>query len=161
MDQITLQFRKANLADVDHFVKYRIDFLKEMHKVDPAASTEEITKLKQELTSYFEQALKSGQFNGFIAEFNNEIVSMAGIVVTEYPPVSHIKRFQGYLVNVYTLPTYRKKNIGSNLLKYLINDASKSGLTQLYLHTSPTSENVYRRLGFQEPETKALELKLL
>lgn len=57
------------------------------------------------------------------------------------------KHFINWLGNVYVLPEYRNRGIGSALVRRAVEEATRLSVKDLYLHT-PDKENMYSRLGW-------------
>ncbi|ENO12314.1 acetyltransferase [Thermoplasmatales archaeon SCGC AB-539-C06] len=66
----------------------------------------------------------------------------------------------GYILNLYTIPEERRRGICTRLLTELIQEARSVGLKYLHLHVSKYGKNIYKKLGFSEPDYKELVLKL-
>jgi N-acetylglutamate synthase-like GNAT family acetyltransferase len=64
------------------------------------------------------------------------------------------------LLNVYTYTEYRKKGIGTNILKRIIEEAKEQNVSIINLLATEDGEGVYRKLGFIETEDKSMRLKL-
>ena len=55
----------------------------------------------------------------------------------------------GKIGRVAVLPQYRGTGVGSLIMGHLVNQATESGFTRVYLHAQTTAEGFYRRLGFR------------
>jgi len=55
----------------------------------------------------------------------------------------------GKIGRVAVLPQYRGTGVGSLIMGHLVNHATESGFTRVYLHAQTAAEGFYARLGFQ------------
>jgi GNAT superfamily N-acetyltransferase len=156
MDNKNLVFRKLCNTDMDLFIKLRLDFINEFHK-----NIDEKDKIILSLKNYFERHIENNEFIGIICEYNKKIISTAYLIISEWPPNRNfINGKIGTLLNVYTYPEYRKKGIGTNVLKKIIEEAKKQNVSIINLLATEDGENVYKKLGFIETEDKSMRLKL-
>jgi GNAT superfamily N-acetyltransferase len=158
MNNKNLVYRKLCPDDRDLFIRLRLDFINEFHKdVDEI----EKEKLKTSLQSYFNRHIENDEFIGIVCEYDKEIISVAYLVIGEWPPNRNfINGKIGTLLNVYTYPEYRKKGIAANIIKMIIEEAKKQNVSMINLLATEDGENVYRKLGFLETEDKSMRLKL-
>jgi GNAT superfamily N-acetyltransferase len=76
------------------------------------------------------------------------------------PRYDCIRGRYGYILNVYTVPKFRKNGISTELLKRLIEDAKKLNIDILNLHATKEGINMYLKAGFKPPIDPELELNL-
>jgi len=158
IDSKNMIYRKLSNNDVDLFIKLRLDFINEFHKdVDET----EKNKLEISLKDYFERHIENGDLIGMICEDNRKAVSVAFLIIGEWPPNrTFINGKIATLLNVYTYPEYKKKGIGTNLVKRIIEEAEKQNVSIINLLATEDGETVYKKLGFIETEDKSMRLKL-
>lgn len=158
-----VNYRRANVADVEILVSYRIRFLNELgtrtgHHLD-SAKTEVLRKALQE---YFARAISSEDFVALLAEYEGEIIGTGAMVVWRRPPrYGGLESGKaGYILNLYTIPKARRKGVCTQLLNTLIEEAKSLRLKYLHLHASREGIRMYKRAGFVEPDEPELELGL-
>jgi predicted GNAT family N-acyltransferase len=54
----------------------------------------------------------------------------------------------GKIGRVAVLPQYRGTGVGSLIMRHLVNQATESGFTRVYLHAQVSAQGFYERLGF-------------
>ena len=54
----------------------------------------------------------------------------------------------GHIDCMYVLPTFQRKNVGSELLKYVINKAKARSIKQLYVEASLIAKPLFERFSF-------------
>ena len=150
-------YRRLNKDEIKLMVDYRIIFLRELQG-EQTPETEE--KLRQELTAYFEKALADGSFIGRVAEIDSKLIGIGGMVLLQVPGNFHLPNGRwGYILSVYTIPEYRKRGIGSEIINQFIEEGKNLGLSKVYLHASNDGIELYRKKGFVDPDLPELELK--
>jgi predicted GNAT family N-acyltransferase len=55
----------------------------------------------------------------------------------------------GKIGRIAVLPGYRRRGIGAAIVAHLVNQATETGLPQVYLHAQADSVGFYERLGFR------------
>ena len=134
---------------VDYRLKFLIDILGEQ-------SEEMIAGLKKNLESYYSDTFKNDSYISYIAKSGDEVVGIGGMLLNNQAgnfknPSGKI----GYIMNMYTVPSFRKKGICSAILKKLSAEAEKRGITLLELHATKEGEPVYVQQGFKKhPEPR-------
>lgn len=167
-------------------VKYRVAYLAELkmgagtkseYVVNESVMNESIVsesqvfdnqqKIEQELYIYFKEALEQKKVFAFMAETESEgdtkaqVVSFGAMVIKKIPgDFNQSVYLEGDILNMYTVPSHRKKGIGALILKRLIEEAKNRGITKIALHTTKAGEKLYRNQGFSEPIYPVLELPL-
>ncbi|HTA62978.1 MAG TPA: GNAT family N-acetyltransferase [Bacteroidia bacterium] len=145
MQHIT--YHQATQNDVQTLIDLRIAFSIELMGPQTQAHIDE---LKTHLKKYFTQALNHTCF-AYLAKHNNQVVGVGELIMRTQPgnfknPIGIV----GYLMNMYTLPNFRKQGICAQILQTLINDAQKQGITTFELHATQQGENVYIQNGFKK-----------
>jgi len=153
-----INYRRANINDVEFLVGYRVRFLNELYD-HPEDDETEI--LRKALRQYFSEAIPSNNFIVWLAEYNGKIIGTSGMVVWRMPArYGGLESGRlGYILNLYTVPEARRKGICTRLLNEL-KEAKSSGLKYLHLHSSEEGINIYRKAGFVEPDQTELILKI-
>jgi GNAT superfamily N-acetyltransferase len=150
------EIRLITESDIPLFVKHRIDYLKELQG-EPHEGRE-IT-LRNELENYFRKELSAKRFFAFLIEKNNQPVSFGAVVIKSIPgDFSSSVYSEGDILNMYTIPEARKKGFAGIILKALITESKKRGISKLSLHTTKDGEHLYRNSGFSEPAYPYLEM---
>jgi ribosomal protein S18 acetylase RimI-like enzyme len=140
-----LQYRKANIADISALVQLRIALLKEVMKIDQPA-----TDITDALVKYFEDHLPKGDYISWLALEGDTIVSTNGMFFYDFPPnfITTVGQ-RAYILNVYTLPQYRRKGIARILFAKLMEEVAARDIKQVSLHTSPDGMTMYTEFGFK------------
>jgi GNAT superfamily N-acetyltransferase len=134
----------------------RIGYLTEMQGERSEAYRQE---LQQKLQVYFIQAMQEGSFFALMAEYEGTVVSYGGMILKKIPgDFNQSSYLEGDILNMYTLPEYRRKGISSRILEELLKEAKTMGVSKVALHCSKDGEPLYRKFGFDDPAYPYLEL---
>jgi len=141
----TVVYRTALPQDANALASLRAAFLKE---ASPDAPVEDA--LLESLKSYFAQALASGDFAAVLAIVNGEIIATSGMVELRNPPSQHNPFGRsGYIMNMYTLPAWRRQGLAATILQKLLELAAQRGYRRVSLHALPGAQTIYTRAGFE------------
>ena len=143
---MTFIFRIAKEEDIHHLVRLRIEFLKEI-QID--APERDMLIFKEKLTDYFLRNMRNGTFLAWFAEADGEVIATSGLAIIERPPqLWNINGKEGYIMNMYTKPSWRRKGIGSALLDKLMDEIKKRDVILATLHATPDGRPLYEKYGF-------------
>jgi len=153
-----IRIRPIGLAEIDTLISYRMAYLEEMQGQRDAAYTE---KLRLNLKHYFTEALEEDRIFAFLAELGGQPLSFGAMVLKKIPGDFNKSFYlEGDILNMYTVPAFRRKGISAIILERLIEEANTRGVSKVSLHTSKDGEKLYRKFGFSEPVYPVLELCL-
>ncbi|MFX1511326.1 MAG: GNAT family N-acetyltransferase [Promethearchaeota archaeon] len=145
--------RQATLRDLDILVQFRIELFREMGRIQ--TDSDELT-LKNACEQYFTATIPQRKFLSWILEINGKIIAVSGLIFLQRPPsVNNPSGKEAYIMNMYTLPEWRKKGLGANLLKEIINYVRKKNISLIRLHATEEGRGIYEKNGFilpTEPE---------
>ena len=143
-----IKYRKANINDVNILSKLRSDLLMEAKDVN---SETERSKVEIAIKQYFETALANDSFVAWLALDGDNIIATSGLSFSVVPP--SFKCLDGkvaYIMNMFTLPNYRKQGIAMELLKKIVDEAKNRGYARITLHTTEMGRTLYEKYGFKD-----------
>lgn len=109
-----MNIRFAEVKDIKQLIRMRFDFTIEH---DESKKNESFDGFEKECQSFLEDVLKKNQWFIWVAEDNGKIVSHIYIeLIQKVPRPGRITHPFAYMTNVYTVPEYRNKGVGSKLL---------------------------------------------
>lgn len=153
-----ISIRKVEAHDIPQMTAARIDYLTEMQGERPGQYVQE---LQENLQQFFKITMQEGSFFAFLAEYDGKVVSYGGMILKKIPgDFNQSSYLEGDILNMYTLPSYRRKGISSLILEALLLEAKKRGISKVALHCSKDGEPLYRKYGFEDPVYPYLELIL-
>ena len=151
-----VNYRLTTMEDIDNLVLLRIIFLQEAEEVEPSSPIEE---LKKSLYNYFKEKIPNKLFVSWLAEDEGKIIATSGLSFHVVPPsYENPSGEEAYLMNMYTLPEYRKQGIGGNLLDKTVNEAKKRGTRKIRLHTTDIGKPLYEKQAFVETKSELVLL---
>lgn len=103
------------------------------------------------------QAMDRGTYLGWLAEHQGEIVGGCGLTLLEWGPTRDDPNpWRGRIVNVYTAPAVRQKDIARLLLEHALQEARRRGLRTLSLRTTELARSLYEEAGFRPSGSEML-----
>lgn len=138
-------FRKAQPDDIPELVRLRVEFLNEVNgREGPPQGFEEA------LTQYLAAAMAEGSFDAWLAIEDGRIAATSGVCYqTIAPNYSNPSGRSAYVLNMYTLPGFRRRGLATELLSRIIEDARRRGCVKVSLHATQEGRMVYGLLGFK------------
>lgn len=144
------QIQKASIEYLDKMIRLRLNIFKEYGRIRDEAEYEHLLKHNYD---YFYERMQNDKAGFYFIESNNEIVSIAAIILIEKPPVNNDDIGQeGYIFNVYTQPQFRGKGLATKIIQHIIEDFKKKNITKITLEANEKSKDVYQRIGFRSNE---------
>jgi ribosomal protein S18 acetylase RimI-like enzyme len=152
------QVRPAGASDVAALVALRRAMFESMGHHDEAA----LSAMGAACASYFAQALRRGEFWAWVAEAGGEIVGCGGLVIHTSPPTVHnLAGREGYIMNMYTRPAWRRQGIATAILRAILDYLYTQGVATVSLRATPDGCRLYERFGFQPSNEMRLHLEEL
>ena len=143
MEAATLNIRLANVNDIDQLIKLRLDMRTES---EPDIN---LNEMKTATIDFFNRKLDNQTHLEFIAEENSKIVSTLGASLFELPPItSAMNGKTARMINLYTIPEFRRKGIATQLLFFAINHLRELGYAKITIHPSEIGKKLFKKNDF-------------
>ncbi len=113
--------------------------LPEMYKIELASYD---TPWPKEM--FYLDYLFDGKAHYYVARWMKKIVGFLGVWSEDE---------KLHIVNIAVHPSYRKRGVGSELMKFAVSLAKKSGKKEIYLEVRKTNfiaQKLYKKFGFEE-----------
>lgn len=134
-----------NREDVDSFWKLRLGLLKELGEI---CSDINLIELEQSTKDFFLSSINKNLICYGVVE-NNEIISIVSLCLFDRIPYpENLKGKEGYILNVYTCPGFRRQGLAKLLLQEIIIYANNHNINKLWLNSSEYGKYLYSSLGF-------------
>lgn len=141
-----LAIRRATLVDAGPLTHLRIALCKELEGIKEGPVLQD---LEATTRRFLETKLASGEFMAWLAVDGDTIVSMSGLLFFERPPTaSNLLGLDAYVMNMYTVPEWRRQGLATALLRELIAYVRSTQARRIWLHASEAGRPVYAALGF-------------
>jgi len=153
-----IKLKRASGENINDLVRMRIAYLTEDYG---SLTAEQENQLKEVLPRYYEEHLGRDLIVFFAENNGGEMISCCFLLVCEKPAnPSFMHGRTGSVMNVYTLPGYRKKGIAGRLIMQLIDEAMELGLDFIELKATEAGYKLYKNLGFEEINSEYRNMKL-
>jgi GNAT superfamily N-acetyltransferase len=147
-----LVVREATAADAGVVAAHRVAMFRDMGQVAGPAAAD---ALESAARRYLSRALAEGEYRGWLAAAaDGTVVAGAGVLLRRTIPSPRglgegaLGAEQALLLNVYTLPAWRRRGIAERLVRAALAWAAARGVSAVVLHASAAARPLYERLGF-------------
>ena len=141
-----ITYRKATVDDIETLANLRSYFLMEYEGFD---SEELRVKVEEAVTSYLRKAMPLNEFASWVAVDGEKIVGTSGLSFSVMPPIStSLEGKAAYVMNMYTLPEYRRQGLAQKLFELIVNEAKERGYNRVTLNASDMGKPLYKKFGF-------------
>lgn len=139
-----MKIREANAKDIKQIVQLRMKLFVEVGEISHEDASPE---LKATTLQYFQENMNVTK--SWVAEYSGKIVAVGTLSLFFRPPYpGNLLGKEGYLLNMYTLPEYRKKRCGQGILENILAYARQAQLGKVWLHASTVGRPLYEKVGF-------------
>jgi GNAT superfamily N-acetyltransferase len=129
----------------------RIAYLKE---INVKLEDKEMGALLKHLPDYYQRHMEK-DFFAYLALEDGKPVAAVYLLIIERPAnLNFITGKSGVLLNVYTIPEYRKRGLASVLLNMAIEQAKACNVSNIELQATDMGIPVYERLGFRHKQSQ-------
>jgi GNAT superfamily N-acetyltransferase len=113
-------------------------------------SIELTERLRAHLEVFFYRSVGDQSYISWLAKDGDTIVASGGMSLWQHPGnfINYEGR-KGYIMNMYTMPEYRRRGICTDLLTRLVDTARSIGVHSFELHATKEGEPVYIKEGFK------------
>lgn len=145
MEEFTL--RAATPDDSSIIAHHRAAMFQDMGLVSPG----EFEQLRQTSEPWIADVLAKKQYAGWLIEHQKTVVAGGGVLLREQFPVPGCYRIGiwAHVVNVYTVPAYRKRGLARKLMQHILAWCESQNVDQLTLAASDEGRPLYTSLGFK------------
>lgn len=141
-----LIYKQATVEDLDLLVRTRIEVLRAANGLD---DTVDMSEVEEQSRDYYREALGSGEHVAYLV-FDGEVLAGAGgisfyrLLPTYHNPTGE----NGYIMNMYTRPAYRRRGIAYKTLDLLVAAARERGVSRITLEATRMGRPLYEKYGF-------------
>ena len=133
-------------GDLKALMSIRLEMLREVNNLPDDYS------FNKELIENTEQYFKDGNQTTILAVDEKAIGCATLSYLCVMPTYSHPTGKRAHLMNVYTNKDYRRMGIAETMVKMLINEERKRGVTEISLDATEAGKPLYKKLGFSESD---------
>ena len=152
---MSISIVKLDQQSVNDFWQLRMALLKELKEINNETDT---SKLESATKQYYLSHINKDLISWGIMQ-DNKLVAIGSLCLFKRIPYEeNLNGLEGYILNIYTLPTFRNKRFANYILDEIISYASKVNIKRLWLNSSEQGKKLYAKRGFINKEN---EMELL
>lgn len=141
-----IQFIIAGMEHIQLLIDNRVNFLTEYWGTQPEEAE---CELRLQLKKYFEKEIPDREFVAWLAMDGDRCVGAGGMKISSKPGSFRIPDGRSaYIMNMFTLPEYRRQGIGQEILSRLMKTGEDMGIRFFELHATEEGEPLYIKQGF-------------
>lgn len=150
-------YRKANPADIPAIIEMRLGYMRETHE-DITEKT--LERIAGQSKGYFQEHLNRDCIV-YLAEEEGEPAGCVFFLLINKPSSPlFITGKTGTLMNVYTLPKFRRRGVAERLVSMAIEDGRAWDLSYIELRATECGYPLYKKLKFVEDKSIYMSMKL-
>ena len=144
------EYKKATIEDINELVRTRIIVLRAVNKLSDDV---DMSVVEKESYEYYKRALETGEHITYLVYDNGTFIGAGGGSFYQVMPTYHNPTGKkAYIMNMYTAPEYRRKEIAIHTLDLLVKDAREQGASQITLEATEMGRSLYEKYGFVKME---------
>ena len=144
------EYKKATIEDINELVRTRIIVLRAVNKLSDDV---DMSVVEKESYEYYKRALETGEHMTYLVYDNGTFIGAGGVSFYQVMPTYHNPTGKkAYIMNMYTAPEYRRKEIAIHTLDLLVKDAREQGASQITLEATEMGRSLYEKYGFVKME---------
>lgn len=148
--QMEFTYKKATIEDEEILVETRIDILRAVYKVDQDIDMSEIAAASR---AYYRNSFKADSHVAYLVYQGDTFVGAGGVSFYQVMPTyDNPTGEKAYIMNMYTVPEYRRQGIAITTLDLLVGESKARGITFISLDASDLGRRVYEKYGFVQME---------
>lgn len=141
-----MDIRYAEKKDIKQLIKMRWDFTIEYDESKRNAS---YYSFEKECQIFLENAMNSCQWFIWVAEENEKVISHIYLeLIQKVPRPGRVTHPFAYMTNVFTIPEYRNKGVGSKMLKTINKWMKENNYEFVIVWPSDESIHYYKKNGY-------------
>ena len=144
------EYKKATIEDIDELVRTRSIVLRAANKLSDDV---DMSLVEKESYEYYMRALETDEHIAYLVYNNGTFIGAGGVSFYQVMPTYHNPTGKkAYIMNMYTVPEYRRQGIAFHTLDLLIKDAWEQGVSQIALEATDMGRPLYEKYGFVKME---------
>lgn len=143
---MALLYKRATPADIDFLTKTRLEVLRAANQL--SAETD-LNEVERETYHYYQKSLRDGSHIAYLVFDEARFVGAGGVSFFQVMPTYHNPTGRkAYIMNMYTVPEYRRRGIACKTLDLLVQEAKRSGIRAISLEATAMGRPLYEKYGF-------------
>jgi ribosomal protein S18 acetylase RimI-like enzyme len=140
--------QRAGAQDLEDFLRLRIALFRDAGQARPSFDWSE---LEPRTRAIYLSGIESGTLLVWMArsDAGAPIGSIAMYLLARLPTPTCPSGEEGYVVNVYTVPEWRRRGVGTELMQAVLAESRARKLDRLRLHSTAEGRKLYENCGFR------------
>lgn len=132
-------------TSVNEFCRLRMELFEELGEIN---KYDDITELRSVTKQYYLSHINKDLISWGI--FQEEKLTAVGslCLFARIPYKENLSGSEGYILNIYTSPEFRKRGFANLILDSIIDYSKKNNIGRLWLNSSEQGMDIYSRRGF-------------
>ena len=152
MTFLNLRYQTASIDNLAVLIKTRIQVLRAANKL---ADEVDMSVIEQESYHYYKDNLTNGTHIAYLVYKDALLVGAGGVSFYRVMPTyENPTGEKAYIMNMYTIPQYRKQGIAIKMLDYLVKESKARNVTFISLEATEMGKPLYEKYGFVEMENE-------
>lgn len=144
------EYKRVTIDDLEELVRTRIIVLRAANKLSDDV---DMSLVEKESYTYYKRALETGEHIAYLVYDNGTFIGAGGVSFYQVMPTYHNPTgTKAYIMNMYTVPEYRRQGIAFQTLDLLVQDAKEQGVLQIALEATDMGRALYEKYGFVKME---------
>ncbi|MCM1524979.1 MAG: GNAT family N-acetyltransferase [Ruminococcus sp.] len=152
-----ITYRKAKPADIPEIIKLRLGYMRETHTDLDEAVFEQISEKSK---GYFQEHLNRDCVVYLALDGEKSAGCVFFVLINKPASPLFITGKTGTLMNVYTIPEYRRQGIAEKLVNMAVDDGRAWDLSYIELRSTSCGYPLYKKLAFEEDSSIYMTMKL-
>lgn len=152
-----ITYRKAASSDIPDIIKMRIGY---MHETHHELTDEVFDEIAHRSEGYFQEHLNRDCIVYLAMDGEKTAGCIFFLLINKPASPLFITGKTGTLMNVFTLPEYRRQGIAKHLVEMAIEDGKEWELSYIELRSTNDGYPLYRSLEFAEDKSIYMNMKL-
>ena len=141
-----MSVRIATSNDLDLLAQLRVEFLAG-HRGVPHESFG--SDFMERTGAFLARMSETGRIHSWLAEGDNETHGVVSLLLHDVPPLpGDARTSEALVINMYVLPSERRRGVGASLLQACLAGGSKLGVRRFYLRATEIGKPLYEQTGF-------------
>lgn len=136
---------------VDDFWRLRIELFEELGEVRKGM---DISELKSATKQYYLSHINKDLFSWGIYQKEKLVAIGSLCVFIRIPYKDNLGGLEGYILNIYTSPQFRKCGFANEILENIIKYSQRNNIKRLWLNSSEQGMKLYEEQGFIKKENE-------
>ncbi|MBQ4282939.1 MAG: GNAT family N-acetyltransferase [Lachnospira sp.] len=139
-------YRRAMIDDLEELVRTRIVVLRAANRLPDDT---DMSVVEAASRAEYPKALANGEHVAYLVYDGDTWIGAGGVSFYKIMPTySNPSGRKAYIMNMYTVPEYRRQGVAYKTLDLLVNEARKRGVTQISLEATAVGRKLYEKYGF-------------